>query len=131
MERIVACPFFIDQAGRTISLNAIPKQIISVVPSQTKLFFDLGLSEKLKAQAIKAQIILVDGEMFSWYGSRLLYAPEYFASIRSLIPFPSPPREGRCYRIKPNFRFFHFFFRIQPSNYSIAHVYALPLIYIL
>lgn len=25
-----------------------------------------------------AKIILVDGEMFSWYGSRLQYAPEYF-----------------------------------------------------
>ena len=26
-------------------------------------------------------IILADGEMFSWYGSRLLLAPEYFASL--------------------------------------------------
>ncbi|MBT29567.1 MAG: cobalamin-binding protein [Thalassobius sp.] len=28
-----------------------------------------------------AKILLVDGEMFSWYGSRLLYAPAYFESI--------------------------------------------------
>lgn len=28
-----------------------------------------------------AQIALVDGEMFSWYGSRLQYAPAYFESI--------------------------------------------------
>lgn len=28
-----------------------------------------------------ARIILVDGEMFSWYGSRLLKAPHYFLSI--------------------------------------------------
>jgi ABC-type Fe3+-hydroxamate transport system substrate-binding protein len=28
-----------------------------------------------------SQIILVDGEMFSWYGSRLRYAPQYFASL--------------------------------------------------
>lgn len=27
-----------------------------------------------------AKIVLVDGEMFSWYGSRLLQAPQYFAS---------------------------------------------------
>ena len=27
------------------------------------------------------KIILVDGEMFSWYGSRLLYAPEYFLGL--------------------------------------------------
>lgn len=29
------------------------------------------------------RIILVDGEMFSWYGSRLLQAPEYFKKLRS------------------------------------------------
>ncbi len=28
-----------------------------------------------------AEIKLVDGEMFSWYGSRLLHSPEYFASL--------------------------------------------------
>lgn len=28
-----------------------------------------------------AQIILVDGEMFSWYGSRLIYAPCYFERL--------------------------------------------------
>ncbi|MDB5117045.1 MAG: btuF [Mucilaginibacter sp.] len=30
-----------------------------------------------------AQAILVDGEMFSWYGSRLLYAPAYFSKLVS------------------------------------------------
>jgi ABC-type Fe3+-hydroxamate transport system substrate-binding protein len=29
----------------------------------------------------KAIIKLVDGEMFSWYGSRLLYAPKYFETL--------------------------------------------------
>ncbi|MDX1628847.1 MAG: helical backbone metal receptor [Fulvivirga sp.] len=29
-----------------------------------------------------AQIHIVDGEMFSWYGSRLLKAPEYFNALR-------------------------------------------------
>lgn len=29
-----------------------------------------------------ARIQLVDGEMFSWYGSRLQYAPEYFRRLR-------------------------------------------------
>ena len=28
-----------------------------------------------------SQIILVDGEIFSWYGSRLKYAPEYFKQL--------------------------------------------------
>lgn len=29
----------------------------------------------------KSKILLVDGEMFSWYGSRLLYAPTYFNTL--------------------------------------------------
>lgn len=31
------------------------------------------------------KIILVDGEMFSWYGSRLLQAPAYFSTLRKQI----------------------------------------------
>lgn len=33
----------------------------------------------------EAQIQLVDGEMFSWYGSRLLHAPAHFADVRQKI----------------------------------------------
>jgi hypothetical protein len=33
----------------------------------------------------RAKIILVDGEMFSWYGSRLLLAPAYFALVTASI----------------------------------------------
>jgi ABC-type Fe3+-hydroxamate transport system substrate-binding protein len=32
-----------------------------------------------------AQIHIVDGELFSWYGSRLKHTPEYFKQLRSLI----------------------------------------------
>lgn len=32
-----------------------------------------------------AQVILVDGEIFSWYGSRLQYAPDYFRKIDQLL----------------------------------------------
>ena len=28
------------------------------------------------------KILLADGEVFSWYGSRLLYAPDYFIQLR-------------------------------------------------
>jgi ABC-type Fe3+-hydroxamate transport system substrate-binding protein len=31
----------------------------------------------------EARILLVDGEMFSWYGSRLQYAPGYFRELRA------------------------------------------------
>jgi ABC-type Fe3+-hydroxamate transport system substrate-binding protein len=33
----------------------------------------------------ETKIILVDGEMFSWYGSRLQYAPAYFSGLRRLL----------------------------------------------
>jgi ABC-type Fe3+-hydroxamate transport system substrate-binding protein len=32
-----------------------------------------------------ARIMLVDGELFSWYGSRLLHAPDYFRQLLGLI----------------------------------------------
>ena len=31
------------------------------------------------------KILLADGEMFSWYGSRMLYAPRYFKELRKQI----------------------------------------------
>jgi ABC-type Fe3+-hydroxamate transport system substrate-binding protein len=37
--------------------------------------------EQLKAVFPKAKFKIVDGEMFSWYGSRMLKAPEYFQSL--------------------------------------------------
>ena len=37
---------------------------------------------ELKTICPSSKIILVDGEMFSWYGSRLLQAPLYFNSLR-------------------------------------------------
>ena len=40
-------PDFIDQTGRRIFLNKAPSRIISLVPSQTELLFDLGLDEQV------------------------------------------------------------------------------------
>jgi len=37
-----------DQLGNTISLAYTPKRIVSLVPSQTELLFDLGLNEEVK-----------------------------------------------------------------------------------
>ncbi len=36
-----------DQIGNTIKLNSIPKRIVSLVPSQTELLFDLGLEDSV------------------------------------------------------------------------------------
>jgi ABC-type Fe3+-hydroxamate transport system substrate-binding protein len=38
-------------------------------------------AEELRQICPNAEILLVDGEMFSWYGSRLLQAPAYFESM--------------------------------------------------
>lgn len=37
--------------------------------------------EEFRALLPNAKIVLVDGGMFSWYGSRLLYAPAYFKQL--------------------------------------------------
>ncbi len=42
MQKIVT-----DQLGNTITLNYPPKRIVSLVPSQTELLFDLGLDKEL------------------------------------------------------------------------------------
>lgn len=41
--------------------------------------------DELQIQLPNTKIVLVDGEMFSWYGSRLLKAPAYFKSLQSAI----------------------------------------------
>lgn len=38
---------FIDQLGREVSINYPPKKIVSIVPSQTELLFELGLDEEI------------------------------------------------------------------------------------
>ncbi len=38
---------FIDQLGRPVFLSSTPKRIISLVPSQTELLFDLGLEKEV------------------------------------------------------------------------------------
>ena len=41
--------------------------------------------EELRTRFPKMKIALVDGEMFSWYGSRLLLVPNYFKKLRTQI----------------------------------------------
>jgi ABC-type Fe3+-hydroxamate transport system substrate-binding protein len=40
-------PVFIDQMNRKVELLSTPKRIISIVPSQTELLFDLGLDQEI------------------------------------------------------------------------------------
>lgn len=41
--------------------------------------------EELQAHLPNTKIVLVDGEMFSWYGSRLLHSPAYFSGLLKSI----------------------------------------------
>lgn len=36
---------------------------------------------ELRSICPSSKIVLVDGELFSWYGSRLLYSPGYFNTL--------------------------------------------------
>jgi ABC-type Fe3+-hydroxamate transport system substrate-binding protein len=41
--------------------------------------------DELQAALPNTKIVLADGEMFSWYGSRLLLAPDYFLQLKQLV----------------------------------------------
>ena len=41
--------------------------------------------EELQPLLPNVKIFLVDGEMFSWYGSRLLKAPAYFQQLQNQV----------------------------------------------
>jgi ABC-type Fe3+-hydroxamate transport system substrate-binding protein len=41
--------------------------------------------DEFKTMLPDAVIVLVDGEMFSWYGNRLLYAPAYFKELLNMV----------------------------------------------
>ena len=40
-------PVYFDQMNRRMELPSAPKKIISIVPSQTELLFDLGLDDEI------------------------------------------------------------------------------------
>ncbi|MFL5752196.1 MAG: helical backbone metal receptor, partial [Bacteroidia bacterium] len=41
--------------------------------------------EEFRKLLPKAKIMVVDGEIFSWYGNRLLHAPGYFRQLLDLL----------------------------------------------
>jgi ABC-type Fe3+-hydroxamate transport system substrate-binding protein len=55
-----------------------------LLSSEPYPFADKHIAE-FKALLPNARVLLVDGEMFSWYGSRLLEAPAYFAGLAESI----------------------------------------------
>jgi ABC-type Fe3+-hydroxamate transport system substrate-binding protein len=63
-------------------INKISPDVI-FLSSEPFPFQEKHLKE-LEAISPSSKIILVDGEMFSWYGSRLIKAPSYFNSLKLL-----------------------------------------------
>ncbi len=63
-------------------INANPDVVM--LSSEPYPFSEKHIAE-IKVVLPRAKIILVDGEMFSWYGSRLLLAPAYFTSVIASI----------------------------------------------
>lgn len=61
-------------------LKTSPAKII-LLSSEPYPFKEKHITE-LQEQLPGNKILLVDGEMFSWYGSRLRLAPEYFRSLQ-------------------------------------------------
>jgi ABC-type Fe3+-hydroxamate transport system substrate-binding protein len=66
----------------TITMNDIVKQDPDCIflSSEPYPFKEKDIKE-LRDNLPKCNIILVDGEMFSWYGSRLTHAPSYFSQL--------------------------------------------------
>ncbi len=60
-------------------LKAANPQLI-LLSSEPYPFNDLHIAE-LQALCPKAKVLLVDGEMFSWYGNRMLEAAEYLEGL--------------------------------------------------
>ena len=67
-------PVLTDQAIRDLSPEVI------LLSSEPFPFREKHLNE-LSQLLPHAKILLVDGKLFSWYGSRLIKAPEYFNSL--------------------------------------------------
>lgn len=68
----------------TIDLSELIGCRVILLSSEPYPFREKHISE-IREVLPEAKILLVDGEMFSWYGSRLQYAPKYFRELRKLL----------------------------------------------
>ena len=75
-------------AGRTrypeISVEEMRESNAKVIMLSSEPYpFKNSHVKELCDQLSNMKIIIVDGEMFSWYGSRMLYAADYFHALRA------------------------------------------------
>lgn len=66
-----------------VDLQALSPELLLL--SSEPFPFDPAHVAELAAQLPRSRVILVDGEMFSWYGSRMLLAAEYLARFLAKI----------------------------------------------
>jgi ABC-type Fe3+-hydroxamate transport system substrate-binding protein len=82
LQRIGWANVVADNRYPLIPLNDLAglKPATVLLSSEPYPFKESHIAE-VKAVLPDADVLLVDGEMFSWYGSRLLHAPAYFATL--------------------------------------------------
>lgn len=85
-DMLMRCGFeniFSDQLRYpTISIEEIKNRNCELLLLSSEPFpFKQKHADELQQQLPSTKIILIDGEMFSWYGSRLLLVPDYFKSL--------------------------------------------------
>jgi ABC-type Fe3+-hydroxamate transport system substrate-binding protein len=89
-EMLKACGMFNIMEGQerypTIEIrDLIEKDIQILLLSSEPYPFKVKDLEELSNILPEVKLMLVDGEMFSWYGSRMLHFPSYFKMIREKI----------------------------------------------
>jgi ABC-type Fe3+-hydroxamate transport system substrate-binding protein len=81
--------FAAEKRYPTVTIEMLEKQDCDVLllSSEPYPFAEKHIRE-LQPQLPNTKIILVDGEMFSWYGSRLQWTPAYFKQIQRQLQKP-------------------------------------------
>lgn len=75
-----------------ITLEQLKERKVQLLLLSSEPFpFKQKHAEEMKAILPGTKILMVDGEMFSWYGSRLLYAVQYFNELVNKIYDPVKP----------------------------------------
>ena len=73
-----------DYPKITLEQLAAAKPQVILLTSEPFPFTEKHIAE-LQAVLPKSFILKVDGQLFSWFGSRIQYAPKYFQEVRSIM----------------------------------------------
>ena len=79
---------FLEEGSRypEIELEQLEQKKVELVLLSTEPFpFKSKDRDKVKKEVGKASVQIVDGEFFSWYGSRLLFAFAYFRKLQAVL----------------------------------------------